>query len=639
MIGIPAQALSGRTWRMSGPKIQVDEILAYLPDGFVSVDNEWRILCANKAVAALARRSADAIIGSSLFDSLSFHPEAHVQAACAAAKSDGSALALTAEGSEPDTWIELRANPIPVGPHAGGYVILVRDVSEHRRTVRMEIADDAINARLFETSLDLILIVDRTGNFIRISPSSLPVLGYRPDELVGHSAAEFLYAPDLENTRNEMRLARRGKSVRNFECRYHHKDGRIVTIAWTGVWSEPVQQHFFIGRDMTDRIAAEERLRRSQRLESVGQLTGGIAHDFNNLLAVVIGNLDLLQERVEADKEAVELIEAALKASLRGAELTNQLLAFARRQSLDAKLLDINERVVATMGLLRRTLGERVEIATTLFADLWPAYADPTQFESALINLAINARDAMPDGGRLTIETSNASLDERYAGENMEVTPGEYVALAVTDTGTGMAPEVLARVFEPFFTTKPTGKGTGLGLSMVYGFARQSHGHVKIYSELGHGTTVRLYLPRGAGTAAEPLEAAPTALPAAKPGERILLVEDNPDVRKVATAQLAELVYRVVEAASAEAALEMLRSGEPVDLLFSDVVMPGMTGDQLARAARGLRPGFKVLLTSGFAKSSMQQGKRTEEFRNLLSKPYRKAELAMKLRSVLDEGA
>jgi CheY-like chemotaxis protein len=323
---------------------------------------------------------------------------------------------------------------------------------------------------------------------------------------------------------------------------------------------------------------------------------------------------------------------------MRGAELTRQLLAFARRQSLDAKLVDINERVNGTMDLLRRTIGERIEIKTTLAADLWPAQVDPTQLESALVNLAINARDAMPDGGRLTIETGNATLDERYAGENIEVTPGEYVALAVSDTGTGMPPEVLARVFEPFFTTKPTGKGTGLGLSMVYGFARQSHGHVKIYSELGHGTTVRLYLPRGSGDA-DPAAATPAALPLAQAGERILLVEDNAEVRKVVTAQLAELGYRVVEAAGAEVALELLRGGEPVDLLFSDVVMPGVTGDQLAKAARALRPGLKVLLTSGFAKSSMQSGPRPEEFRNLLSKPYRKSELAAKLRAVLDGDA
>ena len=630
---------------------RVDEILGSIPDGFVAVDHEWRIVHANEAAARLARGAAGGIAGGNFFDVLRFSPAARVDAACAVSKADGCALALTAEGPDPDTWIELRGRP-----HEGGYVMILRDVSPERRAGRAAHAVHAINARIFETSLDLILVVSRNGDFIRVSPSSLAILGYQPEELVGRSAADFLYPPDLENTRNEMRMARHGKMVRNFECRYAHKDGRVVAVTWTGVWSEPEQQHFFIGRDMTDRIAAEERLRRSQRLESVGQLTGGIAHDFNNLLAVVIGNLDLLQDRVLGDKDAAEFIDAALKASLRGAELTNQLLAFARRQSLDAKHIDINERVHATMGLLRRTLGEQIEIATGLAADLWPAFADPTQFESALVNLAINARDAMPDGGRLTIETANATLDERYAGENVEVTPGDFVALAVTDTGTGMAPEVLARAFEPFFTTKPVGQGTGLGLSMVYGFARQSHGHVKIYSELGHGTTVRLYLPRGAGGAARPGEAAqaaadpaadphaggrgstrPTALPTARAGERVLVVEDNPDVRKIVTSQLAELGYRVVEAANAEAALKLLAQGEMADLLFSDVVMPGMSGDQLARAARELRPGLKVLLTSGFAKSSMQAGPRPDEFRNLLSKPYRKADLAEKLRAVLDD--
>jgi nitrogen-specific signal transduction histidine kinase/CheY-like chemotaxis protein len=410
-----------------------------------------------------------------------------------------------------------------------------------------------------------------------------------------------------------------------------------VPLTWTGVWSEAEQQHFFIGRDMTERIAAEERHRRSQRLEAIGQLTGGIAHDFNNLLSVVIGNLDLLAERVGRDATSNELVQSALGASLRGAELTRQLLAFARRQPLEPKVVAINERVAATMELLHRTLGGEIAIATSLAPDLWPAFVDPTQFESALVNLAINARDAMPDGGRLTIETVNEQLDEVYAQTNSDAMPGEYVMVAVSDTGTGMTPEVLARAFEPFFTTKQPGRGTGLGLSMVYGFTRQSRGHIKIYSELGHGTTVRLYLPRASRAGGERGAGAAEVVLPARGGERILVVEDNGDVRRVVVLQLRDLGYRVSEAANGEAALKLIESGEPLDLLFTDVVMPGgMTGDELARRARIVRPGLKVLLTSGFARAAIEAADQSEDLRNLLSKPYRKVDLAARLRALLD---
>ncbi|PWB63499.1 MAG: hybrid sensor histidine kinase/response regulator, partial [Bradyrhizobiaceae bacterium] len=538
-------------------------------------------------------------------------------------------------------WLEVGGAPRP-----DGYVVFLSNVSAARDAhlaalalLRMREATHSINQRIFDTSVDLILVVNRNGDVLRASPSSLAILGFRPDEVIGRSAVAFIHPDDLESTRNEMRQARLGASMRSFECRYRHKDGHYVPLTWTGVWSEPDQQHFFIGRDMTERIAAEERMSRSQRLEAIGQLTGGIAHDFNNLLTVVIGSLDLLEDRVGSDPAASEYARAALTAALRGAELTRQLLAFARRQSLDAKVIAVNDRVAATLGLLRRTLGEEIEVTTALAADPWPAFADPVQLESALINLAINARDAMPDGGRLTIETANARLDEDYARQNADVAPGDYVMLAVADTGSGMSPDVLARVFEPFFTTKEPGRGTGLGLSMVYGFARQSQGHVRIASEVGHGTTVRLYVPRAA-TVARASEAQPLVVPGARPGERILVVEDNPAVRQVVTLQLAELGYHVVEAQNGEGALGILERGEPIDLVFTDVVMPGgMNGDALARAARSLRPGLRVLLTSGFAKSTTEDRTSPEEFKHLLSKPYRKIDLALKLRALLDAEA
>ncbi|WP_341893934.1 ATP-binding protein [Ferrovibrio terrae] len=497
--------------------------------------------------------------------------------------------------------------------------------------------DAAINQRIFDTSVDLILVVDRTGNLIRVSPSSLVILGYPCEEMNGRSAIDFLYPEDLENTRNEMRLARKGRQTRNFKCRYVHRDGRVVPLVWTGVWSEPEQQHFFIGRDMTEHNAQEERLNRSQRLEAIGQLTGGIAHDFNNLLSVVIGNLDLLSTQPTLDKQAHEYLENALQASLRGAELTQQLLAFARRQSLIAQRFDLNERIAGTIALLRRTLGENIEIVTVFDDALHPVLADPAQFEAALVNLTINARDAMLSGGRLTIETHDVTLDEDYCRANTEVQPGDYVMTAVSDTGTGMTADIMARVFEPFFTTKPVGKGTGLGLSMVYGFARQSRGHIKVYSELDHGTTVRLYLPRATESGAALPQAGVTTQPEPRGGECILVVEDNVQVRKMAVAQLNQLGYQVIEAENGQMAFNILKHNDTIDLVFSDMVMPGgISGAKLAMLARGLRPGIKLLLTSGFAKGVVQNSDDFPAAVDFLNKPYRRAELAAKLRSLFD---
>ena len=627
--------------RAARHKTDVDVILSGISDGFVTFDNDWRFTHVNAAAERLWGMSADRVIGRTVFEALGVGPGNPFHACYSESKRDGEPVAFTAHSGLRDAWLEVRGYP-----HAAGYSIFFRDVTEERNahlalveTQRRLAAAYRINRRIFETTLDLILVVDRRGNIIAVSPSTRALLGYEPEAMVGRSAAEFLHPEDLDRTREEMRLARRGRAMRNFESRYLHSDGHIVPIAWTGIWSDADQQHFFIGRDMSERNAAEERLRRAQRLEAVGQLTGGIAHDFNNLLTVVIGNLDLLQENLAGNPAAAGHAERALKAATRGAALTRQLLAFARRQPLDARVIDVNERVTATMELLRRTLGEEVEVRTSLAPGLWSATADPNQLEAALVNLAINARDAMPKGGRLTIETANRRMDQSDVARNFDAAPGDYVMLAVTDTGHGMAPDIAARAFEPFFTTKPAGRGTGLGLSMVHGFVHQSQGHVQIYSEVGHGTVVRLYLPRAAAAATERAAAPnPETPPRARPGERILAVEDNADVRRVVAAQLAELGYAVVEAENGEAALDLLRRGEAADLLFSDVVMPGgMTGYELARAARALRPNMNVLLTSGFPRTG-NVDQHTGEFGALLVKPYRHAELAARIRQAIDGG-
>jgi CheY-like chemotaxis protein len=378
----------------------------------------------------------------------------------------------------------------------------------------------------------------------------------------------------------------------------------------------------------------ERQLQHASRMDAIGQLTGGIAHDFNNLLVVITGNLDLLESELADKPKLLGYAQMATKAAWRGAELTRQLLAFSRKQALEPKVLDVNAVVRETASLLRRTIGEHVEVEMVLARDLPLAFVDKTQLESALTNLAINARDAMPEGGKLIFETADKQLDASFGMEGDEVAPGDYVMIAVSDAGVGIPPEILSRVFEPFFTTKSEGKGTGLGLAMIYGFAKQSRGHVRIYSEVGHGTTVRLYLPRGDGAPSQVAEA-PTGSLMAPKGTKVLLVEDNPDVRRVAASQLAEYGYQVIEAENGYAAMNILRSDQPVDLLFSDAIMPGgMTGMQLAHEASIIRHGLKVLLTSGFAEASLNTA-RTAAGIPLITKPYRKQDLAKKIRDVL----
>jgi CheY-like chemotaxis protein len=371
-------------------------------------------------------------------------------------------------------------------------------------------------------------------------------------------------------------------------------------------------------------------------MESVGQLTGGVAHDFNNLLTVVIGSLDAVVDRMPGDLRAA--VDSALRAADRGAGLIRQLLAFSRRQVLSPETVDLNELAAGMDDLLRRTLGDHVEIEMALHAGTWPSLADKGQVENALLNLAINARDAMAGGGKLTIETGNVHLDEDYAAANPEVTPGDYALLAVTDTGSGMPPEVIARAFEPFFTTKGLGKGTGLGLSMIYGFAKQSGGHLKIYSEVGHGTTVRLYLPRqraGQAVAAVPAKPVPSDNP--RGGEAILVVEDDPLVRNLVAMQLRDLGYRVVEAADGPKARTILDSDQPIDLMLTDIVMPGgLTGRQLAEMAQRRRPGLKTVYTSGYTEDSITHQGRLDPGVHFLSKPFRRQDLALKIRTVLD---
>ena len=390
--------------------------------------------------------------------------------------------------------------------------------------------------------------------------------------------------------------------------------------------------------DITETKLVEDQLRQAQKMEIVGQLTGGVAHDFNNLLAIMIGNLELASESAEQGSEHYNRIARALGAAERGATLTRQLLAFSRKQVLQPQSVDFNKLVPRAIDLFHRALGETTEIETVLAGGLWKTMVDPGQLEHALLNLAVNARDAMPDGGRLTIETANARLDEEYRQLNRYARPGAYVMLAVSDTGTGMAQDVAARAFEPFFTTKDVGKGSGLGLSMVYGFVKQSGGHVKIYSEVGRGTTIKLYFPR-AREHATPIFERPLGI--APPGQRsILLVEDDPDVRRLSVDTLTDNGYRVIEAANGHAALEILKDGAEIDLLFTDLVLPGgVDGVDLAKQARGMSPKIKVLYTTGYGYNAAKRNNGFEDGSEVLAKPYRKAELIRKIREILGRSA
>ncbi|HEY0646972.1 CHASE3 domain-containing protein [Phenylobacterium sp.] len=391
--------------------------------------------------------------------------------------------------------------------------------------------------------------------------------------------------------------------------------------------------------ESANREAAEAQVRQVQKMQAVGQLTGGIAHDFNNMLAIVIGSLDLAKRRLHRDLARAEAcIDSALEGANRAAQLTARLLAFSRQQPLDPRVLDVNKLVGGMSEMLRRTIGENLRVETVLAGGLWRTFADPAQLESAIVNLCVNARDAMPDGGKLTIETTNAHLDDGYASQNDDVAPGQYVMISVSDTGMGMPPEVIERAFDPFYTTKGAGRGTGLGLSQVHGFVKQSHGHVKIYSEPGVGTTIKIYLPRRAGEEqAIDVQARPAGeLPHAKDGEIVLVVEDDERVRHLSVDALRELGYTVVQASDAAQALTVLALQPRVDLLFTDVVMPDLDGRRLADRAREARPDLKVLYTTGYTRNAIVHNGMLDADVAFIAKPFTIEQIAQKVRQVLD---
>ena len=528
-----------------------------------------------------------------------------------------------------------------------GFAKITRDLTE-RRAAETKLRESEEQFRLLVQSVTdyAIYMLDAGGHVASWNAGAQHIKGYAPEEIIGRHFSDFYTEAD-----RAAGLPRIGLETATRNGRWEHEGQRVRkdgTAFWAHVVIDAIRDDAGkllgfakVTRDITERREAEAALQaaqatmiRSQKLEAIGQLTGGVAHDFNNLLQVISGNLQLLSKDIAGNARAEMRVQSALAGVARGSKLASQLLAFARRQPLEPRVVNAGRLIRGMDEMLRRALGGEIEVETVVAGGLWNSLIDPDQLENAVLNLAINARDAMNGEGRLTIEASNAFLDDEYVRQHDELSAGQYVMIAVTDTGTGIPPDILERVYEPFFTTKAEDKGTGLGLAMVYGFLKQSGGHIKIYSEVGAGTTVKLYFPREVASE-DTLVGAPSG--EIKGGEEtVLVVEDDDEVREVAVSMLTELGYRVVKARDAASALVVVDSGIPIDLIFTDVMMPGtLRSPDLARKAKERLPNVAVLFTSGYTQNAIVHGGRLDPGVELLAKPYTREALARKIRHVL----
>lgn len=544
-------------------------------------------------------------------------------------------------------WASVIIDAIREDDRLLGFAKITRDITDRKKAEEaLRISEQQFRLLVQGVTDYAIYMLDKEGYVSNWNAGAQRIKGYRQEEVIGTHFSRFYTEEDqldgvpsraLSTARNEGRFEQEGWRVR--------KDGSQFRAH---VVIDPIYDAFgeFVGyakvtRDITEKHEAaialkktEQALQQAQKMETIGKLTGGVAHDFNNLLQIISGNLQLLSAEIAGNPHAERRVSNALAGVKRGAKLASYLLSFGRRQALDPKVVNIGRFVIDMEDMLQRSLGETIEVDTILADDLWNTFVDVAQVENALLNLAVNARDAMDSVGKLTIEIRNAVLDENYARTHVEVTAGEYVMLAVSDVGSGMPPEVVAQAFEPFFSTKAEGKGTGLGLSMVYGFVKQSGGHVNIYSELGFGTTVKLYLPRS--TEQEGRLATQVEEKIVGGTETILVAEDDEQVRTTAIEILTTLGYKVLHAGDAESALAIIDAGARVDLLFTDVVMPGpLRSPELARRARERLPELAVLFTSGYTQNAIVHGGRLDEGVELLGKPYSREALALKVRSVI----
>ena len=552
-----------------------------------------------------------------------------------------------------DRWFDVHAYRVGA-PSEHHVAILFTDISERKRTeARLRELNETLEERvaqrtlerdrIWQASRDMLCVASSDGILISINPAWSHVLGWTSDELVGRTARWLEHPDDHGTVEAEFARFAVGQATSAFEHRLRSRSGSYRTVSWTAVLQDGLV--YCVGRDVTeakqqaaDLAEAQERLRQSQKMEAVGQLTGGLAHDFNNLLTGIVGSLELMSTRISQGrvKDLDRYIAAAKGASDRAAALTHRLLAFSRRQTLDPKPTRC-DRLVEDMGdLIRRTVGPAVSVETVAVPETWNALCDPNQLENALLNLCINGRDAMPEGGRLTVRTENVEVEPGFA-ELRDMPPGQFVALSVSDVGTGMPPDVIERAFDPFFTTKPLGVGTGLGLSMVYGFAKQSGGQVRIHSVEGVGTTVTIYLPRHRGEeATDEHEAAPKEVPQAEVGETVLVVDDEPTVRMLVADVLQDLGYTAIEAANGAAGLQILQSNVRVDLLVTDVGLPGgMNGRQMADGARVRRPDLKVLFITGYAEAAIVGNGNLESGMQIMTKPFAMEALATRISTMI----
>ena len=573
-----------------------------------------------------------------------------------------TAAPIRLTGESEDRFIDFLYEPTQdaegkiTGIFVGGY-----DVTETQRAVaalrisetklrqlnvdleRQVIERTQARGRTWQVTPDLMGALNSKGYFETSNPAWMTVLGWAEDEVAALSIWELLHPEDLERTRRGFDLTQIGQPALRFANRYRCKDGSYRWISWVGIPENGMV--YCTGRDITEEkaaeaelLAAQEALRQAQKMEAVGQLTGGLAHDFNNLLGAISGSVEVIGALLKKGRlsEIDRYITAAQNSTRRAAALTQRLLAFSRRQTLDPRPIDVNRLISGMEDLVRRTVGPTVALEVVGAGGLWPTKVDASQLENSLLNLCINARDAMaPDGGRLTIETANKWLDER-AAKDRDLSPGQYVSLCVTDTGTGMEPAVIERAFDPFFTTKPFGEGTGLGLSMVYGFARQSGGQVRIYSEMGKGTTMCIYLPRHLGAAEEAEVAENAYAGAAGQGETVLVIDDEPTMRMLIRDVLLDNGYTPLEAINGPAAMKILYSNARIDLLITDVGLPGgMNGRQIADAARVHRRGLKVLFITGYAENAAVGNGHLEAGMEILTKPFAMTALGNRIRDLL----
>jgi PAS domain S-box-containing protein len=633
----------------------IDAVVDY---AIYMLDLEGRVISWNSGAARLKGYSTEEIIGQSFRkfytseDRDAGVPDTALRTARETGRFHTEGWRIRKDGTR--FWASVVVDP--VYDNSGtlvGFAKVTRDVTERQKATQRLLDSERRYRQLIEAVVDYAIFqLDPNGQIATWNTGAERIKGYAASEIIGQHLSTFYTDEDRKAGVPQHALetaARTGKyEAEGWRVR---KDG---TRFWAMVVIDAIRDEDsgeLIGfakvtRDITERYegqrrlqAAQEQLAVSQKMEAVGQLSGGIAHDFNNLLMIVIGNIENAQRHAHKPPVNPALARAlsnAMRGARRAAALTGRLLAFSRRQALDPKPTDINKFLGGAGDFLQRSLGEKIQIETVGAAGLWHVEVDQNQLEAALVNLAINARDAMPDGGKLTLEGANVYVDEDYSRVNPEIPTGPYVVICVSDTGSGMPRDVLNRAFEPFFTTKELGHGTGLGLSQVYGFVKQSGGHIKIYSEQNQGTTVKIYLPKLNGGAPDEVGEPDESVVGAEEAETILVVEDDTDVRSYLADVLRGLDYRVVAAPNAEAALDLLRSDRTVDLLLTDIIMPGWNGRELAKEADRLRPGLKVLYMTGYSRNAVVHQGRLDEGVDLLQKPVSQAQLATRVRAALD---